>query len=164
LKRKFTFNRYSLPIDKQSSLVFLDPLSDIEDERGYIIPDSLSHVYGIKQFAAMIVVYDGTKIDNDPDWQNRMHQFQTLASGQQLNDVIKQFFFVGSNCSSSVLDFNRFRLDTSGIINLNFMQNSAYELFKTRSATASAETDFCRAMEIMEQILTKIVNGVNHQT
>jgi hypothetical protein len=43
------------------------------------------------------------------------------------------------------------------------MQNSAYQLFRAGSATNSVETDFCKAMETMKQIIKKIVDGIYQQ-
>jgi hypothetical protein len=157
LKQKFTFNRYSFPIDNQSTVVFLDPLSYIEDGNKDMVFDALSDLCGINHFAAIVFIYDGTELEENPDWQNEICQSETLKDFRESNDASKQFFFVYTNCSSRVLDFYPSTLGASDDINFYLMQNSAYQLFRSHSATDSAETDFNKAMETMKRIIDKIV-------
>ncbi len=158
------FNRYSFPIHDQTTLVFLDPVNDIMDEDGDEILGSLNNLYGINRLAAVVFIEDGTNIGEDLDWNDlTCDLLQMTEEHRKDHDSCKQISFIRTNCPPHALDFNCSKVNILDNMNLYFMQNSAYQLFRAGSATNSVETDFCKAMETMKQIIKKIVDGIYQQ-
>lgn len=163
LKQKFIFDRYSFLIDNQSSLVFLDPLRNIEGEDVYVIIDSLCTLCGINHFAALIVISDGTDIEEAPDWNDLIAHLQELEKFRDYRIPIKQISLIWTNAPSHAMNFNRRTFNIPYNTNFYFMQNSAYQLFKTCTAIDSIEPDFQTSMETMKIILEKVVNGTHQE-
>lgn len=156
-------NRYSFPIDDQTTLVFLDPLCRIGETTKNMTVDSFNDLYKINCFAATVLISDGTDIEEDlnvNDWVNELSQ---ISMELRDSNICEQFTIVGTNCPPHVLNLDRPKRDILGNANCYFMQNSAYQLFRARSTAESEETDFHKAMETIQQIVNNIVNGIHRQ-
>ncbi len=163
-KQNFMFNRHSFPIDDQTILEFLDPLNYIINEDEDIIENLFTHLYGINCFTAVVYIIDGTDIDDNPDWNDlRNGLLQMSEELRKDRDLFKQLSLVFTNCPPHVLNFNCPTLNIPDNLSFYFMQNSAYQLFRSGSAANSVETDFCKAMETMKQIIKKIGNGIHRR-
>jgi hypothetical protein len=163
-KQRFMFNQYAFPVDDQTTLVFLDPLSYVKAEKIGVIIDCLNHLYGINHFTAAVFIDDGTDIDENPDWNGLKSYFFELSEAfREYQDPCKQLLFVMVNCPPYALNFNCSTVNILDNVSFYFMQNSAYQLFREPSTTNSVETDFHKSMETMEQIIKKIVGGIHHQ-
>lgn len=160
LKQKFLFDRYSFGIDKERTLVFLDPLRNIDGEDVYVIIDSLCSLCGINHFAALVVISDGSDIDENPDWNDLIKHLRELEKFREYRIPIKQISLVWTNAPSHSINFNRRTFNIPNNTNFYFMQNSAYQLFKTGTAIESVEPDFQMSMETMKLVLEKIIEGL----
>jgi len=158
------FNRYSFPIDDQTLLVFLDPSDHIEYENIDVVVDLLNDLYGINHFAAVVFILNGTHIEENLDSNELACDLLEMPEElRKCQDFFKQVSFVSTNCSPHALNFNCPTFNILDNVNIYFMQNSVYQLFRARSATDSVETDFCRSIETMGQIIKKIVDKIHHQ-
>jgi hypothetical protein len=160
LKQKFLFDRYSFAIDNERTLVFLDPLRNIDGEDVYVIIDSLCNLCGISYFAALIVISDGSDIDEYPDWDDLIKHLCELEKFREYRIPIKQISLVWTNAPPHAMNFNRRTFNIPNNTNFYFMQNSAYQLFKTGATIESVEPDFHMSMQTMKLILEKIIDGI----
>ncbi|CAF0984691.1 unnamed protein product [Adineta steineri] len=160
LKQKFIFDRYSFLIDSQHTLVFLDPLRNIDGEDVYVIIDSLCNLCGISHFAALVVISDGTDIEEAPDWNDLISHLQELEKFREFRIPIKQISLVWTNAPGHAMSFNRRKFSIPDNTNFYFMQNSGYQLFKSCAAIDSVEPDFHTSMETMKIIIEKVVHGI----
>ncbi|UJR26650.1 hypothetical protein I4U23_007967 [Adineta vaga] len=163
LKQKFAFDRYSFVIDNQRTLVFLDPLRNIEGEDVYVIIDSLCNLCGINHFAALVVISDGSDIDANPDWDDLINHLHELETFREYRIPIKQISLVWTNAPAHAMKFNRSTFNIPCNTNFYFMQNSAYQLFKTCAAIDTVEPDFHTSMETLKSIIQKIIDGIQHE-
>ncbi|CAF1609599.1 unnamed protein product [Adineta ricciae] len=164
LKQKFAFDRYSFLIDNHKTLVFLDPLRNIEGEDVYVIIDSLCNLCGINHFAALVVISDGSDIDINPDWDDLINHLHELETFREFRIPIKQISLVWTNAPAHAMKFNRSTFNIPCNTNFYFMQNSAYQLFKTCAAIDSVEPDFHMAMETVKSLIKKIVESIQQDT
>ena len=160
--KKYAINRYSFPIDNQTILTFLDcPLHivvDSENRADFMKPP-------IDHFEAVIMIMDGTVIQQNLDWNNfkQSNLLELFEGSEKLLRLFEHLSFVFPNCSSHQMDIDRPAHHTWNNINFYFMQNSAYQLYRAPSITDSVETDYHKSMETMGRIIEKIVDRIRYQ-
>ena len=149
-EEKYVVDQYSFPIDDQTVLVFLELLDYDTDG------DEIRNLFGITQFAGAIKIMDGTDIEDGVHENNCKLEDLSDASDEfrEVSDICRHFWIIYVNCSA------RSRSMSDGNISSYFMQNSAYQLYKSRSLADSVEADYYRSMQTIKQIIQKILDEV----
>jgi hypothetical protein len=126
--------------------------------------DSFNDLYKINCFAAIVFIEDGTDLEENLDVNDLVNELSLFSEeGPDLLDICQYIAFISTNCPPHALNLDRSTLDILDNTSCYFMQNSAYQLFRACSTAESEETDFHKAMETIQQIVNKIVNGIHHQ-
>lgn len=153
-------DQYSFSIDNRTILVFLDCcIGDIDDDE----LDTVLNQLGISKFAGIVMIMDATdkgapKIDEDDFLGNDL--FKESGELQDICNLCHKLSAIFVNCSNDVLSVERLKSVNHGNIGLYFVQNSAYQQYRSRSLTDSVEVDYKRSMKTIEKIVKEILHEI----
>ena len=147
-------DQYSFSIGEQMVLVFLDyPDCDADEAELHAVRNRLE----ISKFAGIVMLGDGTNIEES-------FELEALYEGpDDLRDICNlcnELATIFVNCSTQIPTTDCLKSANYKNISLYFMQNSAYQWYRSRSLTDSAEVDYHKSMEIIEKIVKKILHKI----